>query len=183
MATRRKNPLRTAGTQLFVLNHRTNELFEVGCLTSMGEISSPKQLEDSGCLRDLVDRQSIVGTSAGSTSIGVRFDHREEVNFKLFEAYKNDDELTFALGFPQFGADGKQVHPDDAEVPELDSQNPDAPEIVFGGDRVYLLFDGQLTDFPISVNRNAYFDMTIPVTIQGGIEFAPEEALPEGVTP
>lgn len=178
----KKQPLRTAGTQLWVLNHRTKELVEVGCLTGMGTISNPKQLEDSGCLGDLVETQSVVGQGAGSTTIGVRFDHRESINYKLFEAYQNDDELTFALGFPQFGPDGKQIHPDDAEKPTVDGLADD-PTFVFGGERVYLMFDGQLTDFPIEVNRNAYFDISIPVTIQGGVQFAPEEALPEYVAP
>lgn len=177
MATR-KNPLRTAGTQLWIINKRTNELFEVGCLTSFGEVSNPKQLEDATCMRDLVQHQAVVGTTAGTTSIGVRFDHREAVNFELFEAYKNDDELLFAIGFPQFDSDGLQIHPDDAEVPTIDQDPDDGAIFEFGGDRVYLVFEGIFTDFPISGTASAYFDMTIPVAIQGGVDFAPDEALP-----
>lgn len=179
-----RTALPTTGTQLFLLNKRTGVMFEVPCVTSIGDISVENEMEDITCIRDTARRYQAQMASASQTSFGMYFNAYNPESVRLFNARRDKDEFVVALAFPEFDADGLLVSADDASKPTVDiTTDPSNPMFELTDERIYLVFDAAVVSFPISGEVAANFSSTLTLQINGDPELAPESALPDLTLP
>lgn len=156
--------IKTQGTNLYALDPEDNTVLEVGCITSLDGISSPKDQVETTCLQDNA-RTYVPGLETpGTATFGIYTDTSDESHVRLHELYKLGRNMRFAVGWSD-GADAPTATTDDFTLPET---------------RSWIIFEGYLSDFPFSFATNSVVSSDISVQISGEVSMIPRVPATEG---
>lgn len=150
----------TQGSELFFIDPDTNQVMDAGCVNQITGISVPKDQRERTCLRDRARRYKPGMGNPGSATIELQFDPQDAAHIKLYQLYKANQVLSFALGFSDATGTEPSVNSagDDFELPKS---------------RTWILFDAYISDWPWDFSQNAEVTNSLPVQISGDVDLVP----------
>ncbi|MCE8052277.1 phage tail protein [Halomonas daqingensis] len=154
--------IKSQGTDLFVINTETNEVLDIGCVTSISGITSPTDQIETTCLQDQ-SRQYVSGLKTpGTATFGIYLDTQNPTHLALHAAYNAGTNLVFAIAFSD-GTGEPTVTDGDVELPDS---------------RSWIQFEGYVSDFPFSFEQNSVVSSDLSVQISGEV-FLLARVIPE----
>ena len=144
--------IKTQGTQLYAIV--AGSVVNIGCITNLDGISSPRDNIDVTCLEDQ-DRTYIARMkSPGTTTFTINTDPGDESHATLHELYTSGEVVKWAVGWSDGTVD-----------PTIDSSGDfDLPDT-----RSWITFQGYVGDYPYAFAQNSSVQSNIPVQITGPI--------------
>jgi Phage tail tube, TTP, lambda-like len=146
--------LLTQGTELFFVDPEDFSIVEVGCVTTLTGITTPREQIEVTCL-DSTGREYVPGLAApGTATFTINFDPQDPSHVRLHELFEDATITTveWAVGF----SDGTAA-----------PTSADSSGIVTPTTRTWLLFAGYLNDFPFDVALNSVVTNNIGIQISG----------------
>jgi hypothetical protein len=141
------------GTELFFIDPDNAAVLEVGCVTSLTGITSPRDQIEVTCL-DSTGREFVPGLpSPGTATFTINFDPSDPSHVRLHELFEDVaiTTMNWAVGLS-----------DGVSPPTGDSSGFTTPT-----DRTWLLFDGYLADFPFDFALNTVVTNNIGIQVSG----------------
>lgn len=141
------------GTELYFIDPANQSVVEVGCVTTLTGISSPRDQIEVTCL-DSTGREFVPGLpSPGNAQFGINFDPADPSHIRLHELF--EDEAITTMNWAVGLSDG-------TAPPTADSSGFSPPAT-----RTFLLFEGYLSDFPFDFALNTVVTNNIGIQVSG----------------
>lgn len=156
--------IKTQGTSLYALDPEDGTVLEVGCITSLDGISSPKDQVEVTCLQDNA-RSYVAGLETpGTATFTIYTDTSDDSHVRLHELYKLGENMRFAVGWSD-GTEAPTAATDDFTLPDT---------------RSWITFEGYLSDYPFSFATNSVVSSDISVQISGEVSMIAKVPATEG---
>lgn len=159
--------LLSQGTQLFAIDPETNELLDIGCVTSINNPSATAESIDTTCLNSTT-RTYLNGLPTPSvTTFGLQADPSNAAHVRLFNLVGGEN-LKWVIGWSDgpVDADGEQT-----AKPTVESGEFNLPKT-----RSWLEFEGGVTNFPIDWQINLLVASTVSVQVSGKQKLTSKES-------
>lgn len=166
--------VKTQGTEMWAFNPITNELIDMGCVTSIDGIDETVEQIDVTCLNNLTREYEAGLSTPGQASFEIQYDPRNPDHVKLHELKKAGVTLDWVIGF-RHDVDGVPQVPGPAPTIGTPPDELELPE-----DRAWIVFQGYMANFPFAFNQNDVVRTAITVQVSGDIEVIPATAAAGG---
>jgi hypothetical protein len=157
------------GTDLYVIDPRTNTVLDVGCITSLDGIDSAIDQIETTCLRSS-ERTYLAGLGTpGTATFGLQIDPTNPVHVKLYELKQLGLTLEWAVGWSDDGPknpDGSSTKPPTGVTSAGLFHLPTT--------RSWITFAGFMNAFPFTFGLNAVVSSTVGIQVSGGQTLIPK---------
>lgn len=153
--------VKTQGTDLFFVDPDTDQVMDVGCVTSIDGVDSARDQIDTTCLKN-GDRTYEAGLGTpGQASFGLNTDPSDPVHVRLYELKQAGTTLNWVIGW----GDGPRQPDGSINLPPtgVDSDG----DFILPTGRSWLRFDGYQASFPFTFALNAVVTSAVGLQISG----------------
>ncbi|KAF0804931.1 prophage LambdaSo, major tail protein V [Alcanivorax xiamenensis] len=151
--------VKTQGTELYVIDPDTDEVLNVGCITSIDGIDTPVDQIETTCLNELA-RTYVAGlASPGTATFAINTDLSDSVHVRLHELKRAGVTLSWAIGW----SDGTGTDP----ASFVDSNGES--EFDLPATRSWLIFQGYMSGFSFAFAQNAVVTSSVGIQISGDV--------------
>lgn len=160
--------VRTQGTDLFFLDPDTDQVMDVGCVTSIDGVDSARDQIDRTCLKN-VDRVFDPGLGTpGQATFGLNTDPSDPIHVRLFQLKQRGDTLKWVIGW----GDGPREPDGTIDLPPtgVDSDG----DFILPDGRSWLLFNGYQASFPFTFALNAVVTSSVGLQLSGSQALIPK---------
>jgi hypothetical protein len=142
------------GTELYFVDPENFQVIEVGCVTTLTGISSPRDQIEVTCL-DSTGREFVPGLpSPGNAQFTINFDPSDASHIRLHELF--EDEAITTMSWVVGLSDGTAA-----------PSGADSSGFTLPATRTWLQFDGYLSDFPFDFALNTVVTNNIGIQVSG----------------
>jgi len=142
------------GTELFFVDPEDQSVLEVGCVTSLTGITSPRDQIEVTCL-DSTGREFVPGLpSPGTATFTINFDPSDPSHVRLHELF--EDTAITTMNWVVGLSDGTSP-----------PSGADSSGFTLPTTRTWLQFDGYLADFPFDFALNTVVTNNIGIQVSG----------------
>lgn len=153
-------PLKTQGTQLFIIDPDNCSVMEIACVTSIDGIAATRDQLESTCLDSAARTYEAGMATPGQMSFTINFDPSEASHNRVYELWQAGTKFEMALGY----SDGILDSNGDMEAPIVDSDCLfDLPD-----SRTFLVMhDSFFANVPQTLALNALVTANVSVQLSG----------------
>jgi len=152
-------PVKTQGTDLYVIDPLDDSLIDVGCVTSIDGIDTTPSSIDISCLNSQA-REFMAGMeNPGTMTFGLSTDPSNANHLRLLELKQAGETLKWAVGW--------------SESPGTEPTIDSAGAFVADALRSWLFFEGFINAFPFSFAIDAVVASNVAVQVSGAITLVP----------
>lgn len=154
---------KTQGTMLYVLDPDTDEVLEVGCVTSIDGLDSTIEQVETTCLSS--DARTYIGGLAtpGTATFGINADSSDESHVRLHQLKVTARNLKWAIGWS------------DGILPPTAAAGSDGEfDFVLPMTRSWITFEGFMNSFPFSFAQNSVVTSTVGIQVSGDPVWIPK---------
>lgn len=156
--------IKTQGTDLFAIDPQTNELIEVGCVTSIDGIDTAVDQIEVTCLSETA-RSYVAGLATpGTATFGINFDPSDESHVRLHQLKKLGLSLQWAIGW----SDGTST-PSPSTSGDFDFAS-------LPTNRSWIKLEGFMNSFPFNFAQNSVVQSTVGIQVSGDPVVIPKSA-------
>jgi hypothetical protein len=143
--------LNVQGSNLYFADPDTDEIIEVGCVTTLSGLTASRDQNEVTCISDLARRFEAGLLTPGAATFSINFDPSDESHIRLHELYRTGVNLNWALGL----ADGTTA------PTGVDSDGV----LVAPTDRTFITFNGYISEYPFDLSIGAKVASNLSVQV------------------
>lgn len=148
----------TQFTDLYFLDPDTDEVVEVGCVTSLTGLTAARDQIETTCLNSPGRTYEAGMPTPGTASFTVNFDTTDESHIRLHELYRLGTKVDWALGWSDY------TPPKGPGLgPEPTANTSGSMDVPVG--RTWILFNGYVSDLPFDFALNTVVTSNISVQV------------------
>jgi len=149
--------VKTQFTDLYFLDPDSQEVIEVGCVTSLTGLTAARDQIETTCLNSPGRTYEAGMATPGTASFTVNFDPSDSSHTRLHELYRDGVKVDWALGWGDYDLPrGPGLGPE----PTVNSGGMDVPDT-----RTWILFNGYVSDLPFDFALNTVVTSNISVQV------------------
>lgn len=130
--------LNVQGSNLWFVDPDTDEVIEVGCVTTLSGLTASRDQLDVTCMSDEARRFEAGLLTPGAATFSINFDPSDPSHVRMHELYRAGTTLKWALGL----SDGTSIG-----FPLPTGVDSDG-DFILPTTRSWIVFDGYISDFP-----------------------------------
>ena len=149
--------IKTQGTDLYTIDPDTNELLDVGCITSITGIDTSIDQIETTCLNYTSRTYEAGLATPGTATFSIYIDPKNPVHVRLLELKNRGAQMQWAIGWSESPQTAPSVTVDGEGVATFDL--PPA--------RSWLVFEGYMNAFPLTFDQNTMVTSEIGIQVSG----------------
>lgn len=160
--------VKTAGTELFIIDPADDSLLKIDCPTVISGLSGSRSQIDDSCLEDIADSFQGGRITPGTATLGINTDPQNASHLRLHQLYKEGTKFKFAIGWGDFTPPPPAAGP----VPVVDSNGNFNP----AAGRSWIIGEAYVSDFPFDFNANDVVRSSLTLQQSGLVDLFPRTA-------